>query len=288
MSARQEISTYFSSNVSAFVANKFHVTIGSMDFKYLQFYAKKISLPYETLRFVEDIYVSDVTLAKPRNVLEVQTYSEISMTFRVDSENKIIDELEKMFSRTHNLFKFETVKNTRLFNIRVDIIGANHEIKNTYKYENCSLFEMSSFDVDASDRKFKEYEVKFTCNRIGLNDYTSTKSSAAIRSITNCSKLAADLKRAYSAFYAECNSRKNPSPVNGKHMTTKGILEALQASQLFNSYANAKVDKATCRSSPTEVFLGDDFPSEALPRIYEMAASVGIPQSEVVPLYRSR
>lgn len=284
MSARQEISTYFSNNVSAFVANKFHVTIGSMDFKYLQFYAKKISLPYETLRFVEDIYVSDVTLAKPRNVLEVQTYSEISMTFRVDPNNTIVKELESIFAGTHNLSKFETVRNTNLFTIKVDVIGAKHEVKNTFSYANCVLFEMASFDVDASDRKFKEYEVKFICNRIGVDDYTSTKSSASIGTITNCAKLAADLRRAYDRFASECNKRRNPSPVNGHRMTKDGIIAALQASQLFNAYANAKVDKATCRSSPTEVRLGDDVPNEAWTRIYDMAASAGIPQSEVVAL----
>jgi len=281
MSARQEISTYFSGNVSAFVANKFHVKIGAMDFRYLQFYAKKISLPYETLRFVEDIYVSDVTLAKPKNVLEVQTYSEISMTFRVDPSNTIIKELETIFAGTHNLSKFETVRNNNLFTITVEVIGSAHEVKNTYTYKNCALFEMVSFDVDASDRKFKEYEVKFICNRIGVDDYTSTKSSSRIGNLTNCAKVAADLKRAYDRFASECKQRRSPSPVGSNYMTKEAVIGALQASQLFDAYAKAKVDKATCKNAPTEVSIGDDVPTDAWPTIYKMAENAGIPQSEV-------
>ncbi len=281
MGANSEISKYFSGAISGFVANRFKITISAMRFQNLRFYAKKVSLPYETLLFTEDIYVSDVTLAKPRNVLAVQTYSELGVVFRMDPENTIIKQLEGLFAATHNLSKFETTANKQLFTISLTVYGADYQIKKQYTYNNCTLFEMNSYDVDASDRKFKEYDVKFTCNRVAPNDYAQTHSNGQLALKTSCAKLSNDLKAAYDRFNSECNKRKSGSPVNGVYLTEDDIISSITTSGIFNAYANARQSLDKCKNIKTPLSIGNDFPSSAIPKILQMANTAGIPSNEI-------
>lgn len=232
---RSEISTYFGKTVSGFVANKFRVDISAMNMETLRFYVKNVSIPYETLNFSEDVYVSATTLARPRNVISVQTPSEISFTFRMDPENAIIKSLAGLFSSTHNIKTFEVTKNPVLFTISVTLYGTDFVEKYSKIFNNCSLVKMETYDLDASDRKLKEYSVTFLCNRILPSDYSSTSTTGnKARVITTCSKLLSDYQSALLCYQDLLNHTKATSMAQ----TTSDIDNAFRVSNVISYFVN--------------------------------------------------
>lgn len=210
--SNKEMGTYFSKSVSAFVANKYKISITTMDSS-IRFYAKNVSLPYETLNTVDDIYINDVTLARPKNVLSVQTPVEITVNFRMDPTNRILAELENIFNSNHNLAKFEAVKHTNgtpsnLVSIHIEVYGPKGNVVNSKTYNNCTILAMKDYTVDASDRKFKEYEVVFTSNGNTPLQYKNTAAGGTFggtATVTKCSTLRDAFHKALQSYYSEAN-----------------------------------------------------------------------------------
>lgn len=266
MTLRSEISTYFGKTVSGFVANKFKVDIAAMGMETLRFYVKKVSIPYETLNFNEDIYVSDVTLARPRNVLSVQTPSEVSFTFRMDPENAIIHRLETLFASTHNIENFEVTRTAKLFTITVTLYGTDHAVKYSTTLKNCSLVKMETYDLDASDRKLKEYSVTFLCNRIGT-PYAKTGASLEVN--TSCQKL----KDAYDAAKRKYNDKLKEQP--SLNITVDIMDRALDTSNIIPAYVAMVNNAKQCRWD--EKFpIGMDIPSPARSYLYNRLIKEGV------------
>jgi len=241
---RSEISTYFGKTVSGFVANKFRVDISAMNMETLRFYVKKVSIPYETLNFLEDVYVSDVTLAKPRNIMSVQTPSEITLTFRMDPENDIIKNLETLFYSTHNTRTYEVTRSAELVTVTVAVYGTDFVEKYSNTFNNCTLVKMENYDLDMSDRKLKEYSVTFLCNRISSNEYTSTSTSGNKAKVEmNCSRLLAKYKAALVAYKDSINSSKNTS----MGLTKRDIDRAFSSSGVISVFYNLINNSAKCR-----------------------------------------
>lgn len=228
MDIKQEMTTYFGNRISGFVGNKYIVHISSMDIEDLRFYAKSVSLPYETLNMVEDIYVSFNTLARPKNVISVQTYSDLNITFNMDSENRIIKKLTSIFKTNHNLSTFETTRSRANILVKVEVFGHDGLKVNEYSYSNCEIFNMESYDLDASDRKFKEYKVTFTCNRISKDKtnsgYSDTKSNPAGQLlVASCPSLLDAYNKAYAKYLELLH---NPVDANGKPLEVAGRFDA--------------------------------------------------------------
>lgn len=242
MTLRSQVSTYFGKTVSGFVANKFIVEMSAMNMETLKFYVKKVSIPYETLTFTEDIYVSDVTLAKPKNTLMVQTPSEISMVFRMDPENAIIKRLETIFASTHNVNTFEVAKNPILFTTSITLYGTDYKQKYANTFYNCSIVHMENYDLDMSDRKLKEYNVTILCNRIAPSQYTSTISSA-IKMETSCQELI-DKFRAAMRKYKSALDRRDKTV---SEITTNDVDRAFSESNVINIYVNLLNNSGPCR-----------------------------------------
>lgn len=258
---RNEISTYFGKTISGFVANKFRVDISAMNMDTLRFYVKKVSIPYETLNFSEDVYVSDVTLAKPRNVMSVQTPSEVSFTFRMDPENAIIHRLETLFASTHNVDNFEVTRSAKLFTITVTVYGTDYAVKYSTTLKNCSLVKMETYDLDSSDRKLKEYSATFLCNRIAT-PYAKTGASLEVAVNTSCQKL----KDAYDAAKRKYNSKLNEQPSLDVNINVMD--RALDTSNIIPTYVAMVNNSKPCRwdekfpigiqlPAPTKTYLYD-------------------------------
>lgn len=274
MTLRSEISTYFGKTVSGFVANKFMVEISAMNMSTLRFYVKKVSIPYETLNVSEDIYVSDVTLAKPRNITSVQTPSEISFAFRMDPENTIIKSLESLFASTHNIQTFEVTRSAKLFNITVTLYGTDHSVKYSKSFNNCSIIKMESYDLDASDRKLKEYSATFLCNRIDYSQYSSTGASVEVAINTSCQKL----KDAYDAAKKKYTGVLNGQPSTA--ITTEVIDKALNESNIIPTYVNMLNNSKACRWD--EKFpIGVDIPVAARTHLYNRLIKGGVPADHI-------
>ncbi len=277
---RSEISTYFGKTVSGFVANKFRVDISAMNMETLRFYVKKVSIPYETLNFSEDIYVSATTLARPRNVISVQTPSEVSFTFRMDPENSIIKKLQSLFYSTHNNNTFEVTKNPRLFTISITLYGSDLIEKYKRILNNCSLVKMESYDLDASDRKLKEYSVTFVCNRIRPSDYASTSTTGnATKAIISCQKLLTDYKAALAAFQDSLNMSKNTSTA----LTIEDVDTAFSDSNVISLFYNLVNNSAVCRFD--EKFpLGWQFEGPIKDYVYKALIRNGIPPDRIATI----
>lgn len=274
---RSEISTYFSSRVSGFVANKFRVDIEAMNMETLRFYAKKVSIPYETLNFLEDIYVSDMTLAKPRNIISVQTPSEATFTFRMDPDNAIIKRLEALFASTHNINNFEVTRNPTLFTITVTLYGADLEEKYKSVLLNCSVAKMETYDLDASDRKLKEYSVTFLCNRVGPRDYASTSTTGnATKAIVTCQKLLTN----YKAALAKYQDSLNRSDRTSLGLTNNDIDKAFSDSNVIEIFYNLVNNSSTCRFN--EKFpVGKQLSNPIRDYVYRRLIDNGISQDRI-------
>jgi len=271
---RSEISTYFGKTVSGFVANKFKVEIASMNMETLRFYVKKVSIPYETLNFSEDVYVSDVTLAKPRNIMSVQTPSEVSFTFRMDPENSIIKRLETLFSSTHNVDNFEVTRNPTLFTITVTLYGTDHAVKYSSTLKNCSLVKMETYDLDASDRKLKEYSATFLCNRIGIPQYASTGASLEVAINTTCQRI----KDAYDAAKRKYNDKLNGQPSG--EVTTNVMDYALDSSNIIPTFVTMVNNTKQCRWD--EKFpIGIDLPAPTRSYLYNRLIREGVTANRI-------
>lgn len=210
MSNLNNVTHYFGNKISGYVANKFLLTMSGFGFGDLTYYARKVTLPYATLNTIDDIYVSDITLARPKLVTSVQTHSEIGITFRMDPENKIILALESIYGANHSLSTFEAVADNSTFTLRVAPYNSTGEEINVYNYYNCEIYEMSSYDLDNADRKLKEYDIKILCNRISNQKDGSVKSGyysskSANTYATNCNKLSQAITDALKKFANLCN-----------------------------------------------------------------------------------
>jgi len=299
MYTAQEMTTYFGNTISGFVGNKYIVTIkdsnGGEVYSNIRFYAKSVTLPYETLNLVDDIYVSLTTLAKPKNVLSVQTYSDLSVTFRMDSENQIIKSLASIFATNHNLAKFETTKTRAKVSVEVSIYGSDGNIKNSYSYENCEIFAMDSYDLDASDRKFKEYKVTFTCNRIGDSGYDSTKSKP-LGSIpfvkTSCSKLLDEYNLAFKKYQfnlRDSNRMVGNGTAQGEKGSTGEVVNsgleihrnAINKSGILTAFKAILNSKCPPEGMPTQLKLSnpDNATGEALKK---MVYAAGFTSNQVI------
>lgn len=272
---RSEISTYFGKTVSGFVANKFKVEIASMNMETLRFYVKKVSIPYETLNFSEDIYVSATTLARPRNIISVQTPTEVSFTFRMDPENTIIKRLETLFYSTHNNNTYEVTKNPKLFTITVTLYGTDHAVKYSSTLKNCSLVKMETYDLDASDRKLKEYSATFLCNRIGIPQYADT-SSTKLKTVTSCQELLNKYKAALLKYQDSLNTSENTS----LGLTKDDVNRAFSASNVISIYVNLLNNSGPCRFD--EKFpIGRQLTNPIRDYVYRALISNGVPSDHI-------
>ena len=210
--SNKEMGIYFSKSVSAFVANKYKISITTMDSS-IRFYAKNVALPYETLNTVDDIYINDITLARPKNILSVQTPVEITVNFRMDPTNRILAELENIFNSNHNLAKFEAVKyreekKSHLVTVSVEVYNPSGKIVNSKTYHSCTILSMKDYTVDSSDRKFKEYEVVFTSNGKEPLQYKNTAAGGTLggtATVVKCSALRDEFHKALQAYYSEAS-----------------------------------------------------------------------------------
>lgn len=275
MTVRSEVSTYFGKSISGFVANKFVVSISGMGFGNLRFYAKRISIPFETLLFNEDVYISDVTLARPKNVIAVQTHSEINMTFRMDPENTIIKELSRLFNTTHNINTFEATGTPALFNISIAVYGGNNSLKYSETFENCSVVSMTSYDLDASDRKLKEYEATFLCNRVGNKDYAGTKSGGKIAIQTTCQEIRDNYYAAKRKYVERMNK-----PL-ASQISVSDIDAALDTSNIIKYYIRLISNKPCYQDE--KFVIGSEIPLGG-PREYlkSRLAKGGVPAANII------
>lgn len=274
MSTRNEISAYFSKNISGFVANKFIVEISGINFSPLRFYVKKISMPFETINLSEDIYVSESTLAKPKNVLSVNTTSELSLTLRMDSDNQIIKALESLYRSTHNISKFEASGRPTLVNISIRVYGDNYSEKYSKLYTNCILVKMESYDVDSSDRKLKEYSTSFICNNIGPNEYTSTDASARVARVVNCQQLLDEYRNAVNIYKVELNK------TNQGNISIEYMQGALSVSNIIQKYINLLNNSAKCEFNEKFV-IGFDIPPNTRQYLKSVLSRNGVPDNMI-------
>jgi hypothetical protein len=246
-----------------------------MNMETLRFYVKKVSIPYETLNFSEDVYVSATTLARPRNVISVQTPSEVSFTFRMDPENSIIKRLESLFYSTHNNNTFEVTKNPKLFTITVTLYGTDHAVKYSSTLKNCSLVKMETYDLDASDRKLKEYSTTFLCNRIGIPQYADT-SSSKLKAVTSCQELLNKYKAALLKYQDSLNTSENTS----LGLTKDDIDRAFSTSNVISIYVNLLNNSGPCRFD--EKFpIGRQLAGPIRDYLYKALISNGVPSDHI-------
>lgn len=278
MSGLSDISEYFGKGVSGFVGNKFRVEISALGFPKLRFYVKKCSIPFENLVFVEDIYVSDSTLAKPKNVISVQSWYDLSMTLRMDESNQIIKSLQTLFRSTHNLGKYEVSRSPTLFTVSVTVYGANYETVYSRGFSNCSIVEMNAYDVDSSDRKLKEYELKILTN--GNPMYSSTGSMVPLSdgAKVKCTDEAAKIQAALKKYKIAYNKYKSPSPEGNYYFNESRIMQALTESSILVVLAAAKKNSNVCSRIDTffPFDISPDVNPTAHPKIKEYATQCGL------------
>lgn len=267
MKTINEVGQYFGKSVSGFVANKFIVEMSALGFGNLRFYVKKFSIPFENLIFVEDIYVSKSTLARPKNVLAVQSYYEVTFTVRMDKDNSIIKNLERLFKATHNNTTYETVAPNRasLFALAITVFGANGSPVYHKGFDNCMIVDMSSYDVDSSDRKLKDYDIKVLTN--GIPGYSSTVQ-------VKCSEYRTRLEAARKAYNIEFDERKRKAPI-GDAMIISGedTIAAISASHYFEVIRDAK---KACPNINERFQISNQIDRAGVPKIEAFAKEYGV------------
>lgn len=246
MSGLSEISEYFGKGVSGFVGNKFRVEIAALGFHKLRFYVKKCAMPFENLMFVEDIYVSESTLARPKNVIAVQSWYDLSMTLRMDESNQIIKNLQSLFRSTHNLAKYETSRSPTLFTVSIVVYGANYETVYSKGFSNCSIVEMNAYDVDSSDRKLKDYEIKILTNGNPMYSNTNSMVPLADGAKVKCTDEAAKIQAALKKYRDAYNKYKSPSPEGNYYFNESRIMQALTESSILAVLGAAKKNSNIC------------------------------------------
>lgn len=276
MKTINEVGQYFGKSVSGFVANKFIVEMSALGFGNLRFYVKKFSIPFENLIFVEDIYVSNSTLARPKNVLAVQSYYEVTFTVRMDKDNSIIKNLERLFKATHNNTTYETVAPNRasLFALAITVFGANGSPVYHKGFDNCMIVDMSSYDVDSSDRKLKDYDIKVLTN--GIQGYSSTNSKVPLEGNVQvkCSEYRTRLEAARKAYSTEFNKLKRKSPI-GDDMIISGenVVKALSVSHYFEVIREAK---KACPNINERFQISNQIDRAGVPKIEAFAKEYGV------------
>lgn len=278
MNSINEISNYFSANVTGFVANKYRVTISSMSMGDLRFYVKKTAFAYEKLNTVEDIYVSTSSLARPRNVLSVNTPIELSISFRMDANNRIIKDLEAIFKANHNLARFEASGNKAgLCTVTIELFDSNYSTVYSKTYTNCTIFDMKEYNVDSSSRKFADYDVTFVCNHISPNDYKSTKGTKDNKAQTvsePCAAVRDAWMKALKAFNAAVTSI--PRMDSSDEQRNKYI-KAIDESNILPAYlAVIKARSNGCPITDKLHLNGDNLNAK------KKVNAAGIPDSEII------
>lgn len=163
------VNNYFKA-VSGFVPNKYLITMTKGDSgettningQNLSFYAKNVSIPQVKINTVNDIYVSESSLAKPKLPISAESIGEISITFRDDQFLSIYNKLVKF----HDSLRTRTYEASGNFdNISISIkVYNNSTVYYSRTFNKCSLFDLVPLKVDSSSRKFLEYEAVFNCN----------------------------------------------------------------------------------------------------------------------------
>lgn len=200
------VNNYFKA-VSGFIPNKYLVDISGNGGKNiatenLSFYAKSVSIPQVKINTVSDIYVSKSSLARPKLPISAECIGEISITFRDDQFLSIYNKLQS-FHNSLRTSAYEASGNFDNISISIKVFN-NSTVYYSRVFNRCSLFDLVPLKVDASSRKFLEYEAVFNCNdmldSLTYDDPNYIVSGSGVYGIVSCSELQQKYQEAVKKF----------------------------------------------------------------------------------------
>lgn len=226
------VNNYFKS-VSGFVPNKYLISINGDE--NLSFYAKNVSLPQIKINTINDIYVSEKTLGRPKLPISAESVGEISITFRDDNRLSIYNKLVN-YHRGVIGDNYEATGNFEDIKISIKVYSDSSVVFNK-TYNKCSLFDIVSLKVDSGSRKFLEYEATFVCNDLldSLEYDTPSSIGEGINAATIDS--CADLKKKYKEAVLKFKTYK----VDSRYITPGSVKNELGANFDANSRRNADI-----------------------------------------------